>query len=84
MGGLRFLGVRYLYLLPNNQLMAKSANNLSLPDFSQSPKIDKVGVEERVSRFQKRSIKAESKLQGLKMALNILDTKQIKTLVMPL
>ena len=53
--------------------MAKSANNLSLPDFSQSPKIDKVGVEERVSRFQKRSIKAESKLQGLKMALNMID-----------
>lgn len=35
--------------------------------------IDKVGVEERVDRFQKRSIKNESKLQGLKLALNMID-----------
>lgn len=37
------------------------------------PPIDKVGVEERVARFQTRSIKNESKLQGLKMALNMID-----------
>lgn len=42
-------------------------------DFTQSPKVDKVGVEERVARFQTRSLKAESKLQGLKMALNMID-----------
>ena len=47
--------------------------SLIMPDLSQSPRIDKVGVEERVSRFQKRSIKNESKLQGLKMALNMID-----------
>ena len=35
--------------------------------------IDKVGVEERVDRFQKRSIKNESKLHGLKLALNMID-----------
>lgn len=35
--------------------------------------IDKVGVEERVERFQKRSIKNESKLHGLKLALNMID-----------
>ncbi|MFK7787773.1 MAG: deoxyribose-phosphate aldolase [Crocinitomicaceae bacterium] len=46
---------------------------LEIPDFSQSPKIDKVGVEERVSRFQKRSIKKQSKMYGLKMALNMID-----------
>jgi deoxyribose-phosphate aldolase len=46
---------------------------LEIPDFNQSPTIDKVGVEERVSRFQKRSIKKESKIQGLKMALNMID-----------
>lgn len=46
---------------------------LEIPDFSQSPKIDKVGVEERVARFQTRSIKNESKMQGLKMALNMID-----------
>lgn len=44
-----------------------------IPDFTQSPSVDKVGVEERVSRFQKRSIKNEAKVQGLKMALNMID-----------
>ena len=38
-----------------------------------SPIIDKVGVEERVARFQTRSIKGDSKLQALKMALNMID-----------
>jgi deoxyribose-phosphate aldolase len=46
---------------------------LEIPDFNQSLKIDKVGVEERVARFQKRSIKKESKMQGLRMALNMID-----------
>jgi deoxyribose-phosphate aldolase len=32
-----------------------------------------VGVEERVARFQTRSIKNESKLQGLKIVLNMID-----------
>ena len=44
--------------------------------FSDIPKptfVDKVGVEERVARFQTRSIKNESKLQGLKMVLNMID-----------
>jgi deoxyribose-phosphate aldolase len=40
---------------------------------SRSPQIDKVGVEERVARFQTRSIKNESKMQGLKMALSMID-----------
>ncbi len=38
-----------------------------------SPTIDKVGVEERVSRFQTRSIKGPSKLQGLSMVLSMID-----------
>ena len=38
-----------------------------------SPTVDKVGVEERVSRFQKRSIKSNSKMDGLKMVLNMID-----------
>lgn len=42
-------------------------------DWSVSPTIDKVGVEERVARFQTRSIKAAAKLQGLKMVLNMID-----------
>lgn len=47
--------------------------NLVIPDFTQSPTVDKVGVEERIARFQSRSIKNESKVQGLKMALNMID-----------
>jgi len=35
--------------------------------------IDQVGIEERVSRFNSRSIKKESKTQGLKLALNMID-----------
>ncbi len=35
--------------------------------------IDPVGVEERVSRLNKRSIKKESKMQALKMALSMMD-----------
>jgi len=35
--------------------------------------IDRVGVEERVSRLNKRSIKKESKVQALKLALSMVD-----------
>jgi deoxyribose-phosphate aldolase len=35
--------------------------------------VDQVGVEERVSRFTKRSIKNEAKAQGLHMALSMID-----------
>lgn len=45
----------------------------TIPDFKLTPTVDKVGVEERVARFQTRSIKNEAKLQGLKMALNMID-----------
>ena len=45
----------------------------TIPDFSLSPHIDQVGVEERASRFTKRSIKNESKINGLKLALNMID-----------
>ena len=44
-----------------------------IPDFSLSPRIDQVGVEERAARFTKRSIKNETKLNGLKLALNMID-----------
>jgi deoxyribose-phosphate aldolase len=38
-----------------------------------SPPIDQVGVEERVGRLTKRSIKKESKLAALKLAMSMLD-----------
>lgn len=43
------------------------------PDFSLSPRIDQVGIEERASRFTKRSIKKETKVNGLKLILNMID-----------
>ncbi len=48
----------------------KTPNFLTIPP---SPTVDKVGVEERVARFQTRSIKNQSKEQGLKMVLNMID-----------
>jgi len=53
--------------------MKNDTTNIVLPDFSKSPRIDKVGVEEQVAKFQKRSVKAETKKQGLRMALNMID-----------
>ncbi|MGI9518618.1 MAG: deoxyribose-phosphate aldolase, partial [Pirellulaceae bacterium] len=38
-----------------------------------SPTIDQVGVVERASRFTKRSIKKDAKLEGLKMVLSMID-----------
>lgn len=46
---------------------------LQIPDFSKKVTIDQVGIEERCSRFQTRSIKKETKVQGLKMVLNMID-----------
>ncbi len=49
------------------------AANITIPDFSIAPRIDQVGVEERASRFTKRSLKNETKINGLKLALNMID-----------
>jgi len=48
-------------------------NKVSLPDFNQTIPIDQIGVEERVARLNSRSIKKESKVQGLKLALSMID-----------
>jgi deoxyribose-phosphate aldolase len=53
--------------------MAIAKSSLALHEFSLSPHIDQVGVEERASRFTKRSIKKETKLNGLKLVLNMID-----------
>ncbi len=44
-----------------------------LPDLSQVTHVDEVGVQERVARFQSRSIKKESKVEALKMVLSMID-----------
>ena len=60
--------------------MQKVKSSFVIPDlpagqasFTSSPRIDQVGAEERASRFTKRSIKKESKLNGLKLVLNMID-----------
>ncbi len=40
---------------------------------STSPVVDQVGIIDRIERITKRSIKSEAKMQGLKMALNMID-----------
>ena len=42
-------------------------------DFLNSPRIDQVGIEDRIARITSRSIKKESKMQGLLMVLNMID-----------
>ncbi len=42
-------------------------------DFRHTRTVDQTAVEERVSRFTKRSIKKDAKVQGLKLALSMID-----------
>jgi len=44
-----------------------------IPDFKNTASIDQVGIEERVARFNTRSIKKETKISGLKLALSMID-----------
>ena len=53
--------------------MPEAKSLFTIPDFTLSPRIDQVGAEERASRFTKRSIKKESKVNGLKLVLNMID-----------
>ena len=54
-------------------MIAPATTPLSLPDLSRSPTIDQVAVQERVERLTKRSIKKESKVHALKLALSMID-----------
>ena len=47
--------------------------SLQLPDLSRVPAVDEVGVNERVARFQTRSIKTSSKVEALKLILSMID-----------
>lgn len=46
---------------------------MTYPDFNKTVTVDQVGIEERCARFQARSIKKETKVAGLKLALNMID-----------
>jgi deoxyribose-phosphate aldolase len=55
--------------------MARAAKVMApaLPDLSRVPVVDEVGVNERVARFQSRSIKNAAKVEALKMILGMID-----------
>ena len=55
--------------------MATSTAKISkrLPDLSRIPAVDEVGVNERVARFQSRSIKKSAKVDALKLILSMID-----------
>jgi deoxyribose-phosphate aldolase len=52
---------------------AVTAHESVMPALESVPRVDEVGVEERVARFCARSIKKESKVQALKLALSMID-----------
>ena len=45
----------------------------AFPDLSRVPSVDEVGVNERVARFQARSIKTSAKVDALKLVLSMID-----------
>jgi deoxyribose-phosphate aldolase len=44
-----------------------------IPTSGQAPSVDQVGIEERVARIRTRSIKKEAKVEGMKLALSMID-----------
>jgi deoxyribose-phosphate aldolase len=54
------------------------SKTISIPDFTKTAAIDQVGVEERCARFTARSIKKDTKVQGLKMVLSMIDLTSLE------
>lgn len=46
---------------------------MNRPDYTITKSVDHVGIEERVARLNKRSIKKSAKVSGLKLALSMMD-----------
>jgi deoxyribose-phosphate aldolase len=59
--------------LPNGYALGMAGRADLEHEFLQVPTVDEVMVEERAASFAKRSIKAASKLQGLKLAVAMMD-----------
>lgn len=56
---------------------------MNKPDFRETVPVDTVGVQERVSRLNKRSIKNESKMTALKLALSMCDLTTLEGMDTP-
>lgn len=53
--------------------VSAAKNSRKIPDLSRVPTVDEVGIDERVARFQSRSIKNASKIEALKLILSMID-----------
>ena len=62
-----------------------AAKNLApiLPDLGRVPRVDEVGVNERVARFCSRSIKKDSKVAALRMVLSMIDLTTLEGMDTP-
>ena len=63
--------------------LAAVKSSLRMPDLSRVPAVDEVGVNERVARFQSRSIKKESKVEALKLILSMIDLTTLEGMDTP-
>ncbi|CAN5571584.1 deoxyribose-phosphate aldolase [soil metagenome] len=60
-------------MIASNHNGSRRNGSLVMPDLSRSPTIDQVGIDERIERLKKRSIKKDSKVKALKLALSMID-----------
>lgn len=63
--------------------VAEKTRAPSLPDLGRVPRVDQVGVDERVARFRSRSIKKSSKIEALKMVLSMIDLTTLEGMDTP-
>jgi len=57
--------------------------NIQITDFNNSPLIDQVGVFDRVARLNSRSIKKESKVAALQLAISMIDLTTLEGMDTP-
>ena len=73
---INFIGSGQLYSIQVDctTMATKTATApVRMPDPRTTPTIDQVSIEERVARIKTRSIKKETKVQGMKLALSMID-----------
>ena len=63
--------------------LAAVPDSTMMPDLSKVTQVDEVGVNERVARFQSRSIKKESKVEALRMVLSMIDLTTLEGMDTP-
>ncbi len=63
--------------------VTSTTRNPGLPDLGRVPRVDQVGVDERVARFRSRSIKQASKITALKMVLSMIDLTTLEGMDTP-